>query len=487
MMDRKSVLVKTLSVILVLGWAISAHSLIVPVKSSLAMAAMSDVGGRTVTDKDGRAADLIVIGDVYTMDASAPKAEAIAVAGGRLVFVGDARRARALLRPGGRTIKLAPGQSVLPGLVDSHVHMLDAGLLQLDCPIEEPKSKPELAEAIEKCAAAQPEKAWFIGSGWPAQLFDPLGPRKEELDALVPDRPAVIWGEDGHSAWLNSAALLAAGIGPDTEDPELGRIERQPGSREPSGTLREQPAMELVEKVMPQRTDEEYARGLAKGQRILHEFGITLVQDANVNRPALEAYHAAATSGLLTMKVVAAQATDPRRPASQVDELIARRECFSAGRLTASTGKIFLDGVMEGRTAALLEPYEGSDDRGTPNWSASALTEIALRLDAAGFQIHMHGIGDGAIREGLDALAAVRAKNGPSDLRHHIAHLQLVDPADIPRFAELGVFADFQPFWMFRDSSFESVEPLIRRGRASSRAATGRSRSRIRFSQSRSA
>ena len=463
MMDRKAVLVKTLSVILVLGWAISAHSLVVPVKSSLAMAAMSDVGGRTVTDKDGRAADLIVIGDIYTMDAAAPKAEAIAVAGGRLVFVGDARRARALLRRGGRTIKLAPGQSVLPGFVDSHVHMLEGGLQQNDCPIQppEPKSKAELAAKIEACAAAQPEKTWLIGNGWPAALFDKLGPLKEELDALVPDRPAVIYEDSGHSAWLNSAALLAADIGPDTPDPQNGRIERQPGSRDPSGTLREQPAMDLVMDHIPPRTDEEYAAALAVGQRELHKVGITLVQDAQVEPRFLAAYHAAEMSGVLTMKVVAAQETHPLGPTSQVDELIALRERFSAGRLTASSAKIFLDGQIEGRTAALLEPYEGSDDSGTPNWSASALTEIALRLDAAGFQIHMHDIGDRAIREGLDALAAVRAANGPSDLRHHIAHLQLVDPADIPRFAELGVFANFQPFWMFRDSSFEAVEPLI--------------------------
>ena len=413
-----------------------------------------------------RAADLIVIGDVYTMDAAAPKAEAIAVAGGRLVFVGDARRARALLRRGGRTIKLAPGQSVLPGFVDSHVHMIEGGLQQNDCPIQppEPKTYEELAAKIEACAAAlPPEKAWLIGNGWPAALFDPLGPRKEDLDALVPDRPAVIYEDSGHSAWLNSAAFLAAGIGPDTEDPPPnGRIERQPGSREPSGTLREQPAMELVEAHMPRRTDEEYADALAVGQRELHKVGITLVQDAQVNPRFLAAYHAAATSGVLTMKVVAAQETDPRRPTSQVDKLIALRERFSVGHLTASSAKIFLDGQIEGRTAALLEPYEGSDDRGTLNWSASALTEIVLRLDAAGFQIHMHGIGDRAIREGLDALAAVRAANGPSDLRHHIAHVELVDPADIPRFAELGVFANFQPFWMFKDASIEeSVEPLI--------------------------
>src|SRR5262245_6770310 len=415
--------------------------------------------------RTGSAADLIVIGDVHTMDASTAKAAAIAVAGGRLAFVGDARRARTLLRSGGRTIELAPGQIVLPGLVDSHVHMLEAGVLQLGCPIEDPKSKAVLAAAIAACSAAHPEAAWLIGSGWPAALFDELGPRKEELDALVPHRPAVFYGEDGHSAWLNSAALLAANLRPNTDDPLRGRIERRPGSTEPSGTLRET-AVDLVEKYVPPTTAEQYAAGLAIGQQHLHGFGITLVQDANVNSRLLAAYHAAAVSGDLTMKVVAAQATDPRRPASQVDELIARRERFSAGRLTASSAKIFLDGVLEGRTAALLEPYEGSavvvDDRGTPNWSASALTEIALRLDAAGFQIHMHGIGDRAIREGLDALAAVCAAHGPSDLRHHIAHLELVDPADIPRLAALGVFANFQPYWMFADASIaHNIEPII--------------------------
>jgi predicted amidohydrolase YtcJ len=411
------------------------------------------------------------------MGALAPKEEAIAVAGGRLVFVGDARRARALLRRGGRTIELAPGQSVLPGFVDSHVHLIEGGIQQRDCPIQppEPKTHAELAAKIRACAAAHPpEKVWLIGNGWPAALFGPLGPLKEDLDSLVPDRPAVIYEDGGHAAWLNSAAFLAAGIGPETEDPlPNGRIERKPDSpscpkpcREPSGTLREFAAMELVEKHIPPRTDAEYAAAIAIGQRHLHGLGITLVQDAQVNRPFLAAYHAAATSGVLTMKVVAAQETDPLGPTSQVDELIARRERYSAGRLTAGSAKIFLDGVMEGRTAALLEPYEGSDagndDRGTLTWSAPALTKIALRLDAAGFQIHMHGIGDRAIREGLDALPVVRAKNGPSDLRHHIAHVQLVDPADIPRFAELGVFANFQPFWMFADTSIEqSVAPLI--------------------------
>ena len=351
----------------------------------------------------------------------------------------------------------------MPGIVDSHVHMLEAGLLQLACALDNPKTKAVLYAAIAECAAEDPDSEWVLGSGWPLSLFDERGPRKEDLDALVPDRPAVFYGEDGHSAWLNSRALRVADIGPRTPDPQLGRIERDPVTKEPSGTLRET-AVDLIEAVIPPRDAAAYRQALEIAQAMLHSAGITAIQDANVNPRLLEAYYDAARSGALTMKVVAAQATDPRKPVSQVDDLIALRERFTYGRLTASTAKIFLDGVLEARTAALLEPYDDGElegNRGIPNWSAAQLAELATRLDAAGFQIHMHAIGDSAIREGLDALAAARAANGASDLRHHMAHLQLADAADIPRLAALGVFANFQPFWMFRDASIKDVEHLI--------------------------
>src|SRR5262249_49331622 len=170
-----------------------------------------------------------------------------------------------------------------------------------------------LFTAIKECADAHRGAKWLVGSGWPVALFDELGPRKEELDALVPDRPAVFYGEDGHSAWLNSAALRAADIDHKTDDPKLGRIERKPGSREPSGTLREA-AVDRLEAYVPPPTPEQYKSGLEIAQRHLHGFGITLVQDANVSPRVLAAYHAAAVSGLLTMKVVPPPATDPPPP-----------------------------------------------------------------------------------------------------------------------------------------------------------------------------
>ena len=483
MMRRKSVLIKTLSVILVLGWAISAHSLVVPVKSSSAMAAMSDVGGRTITDKDGRAADLVVVGTVATMAAGKPNARGLAVTGGKIAFVGDAASARKRLRPGGRLIVLEPGQAVMPGLVDAHVHMLDAGLMLTRCPLDEaprgPEGKGPALEMIKECSkrAREKGKEWVIGSGWSLVWFDDKGrgPSAAELDAVVADLPAVFYDDNGHSAWVNSLALTKAEIFTCKEVPR-GRIEcideaPKPDSK-PWGTLREA-AVNLVDEKLPETTQEEWLAGLRVAQTILHSHGITMLQDANVNPGMVDAYHEAARRGQLTMKVVAAQLADPSKPASQAYELVQRRDEKSTGRFSASAVKIFIDGVLESQTAALLEPYVGTDDCGILNWAtptsssceagdSAVLADLVSLLDRHGMQVHMHAIGDRAVREGLDALAAARLANGPSDNRHHMAHLQLVSPADLPRFRALGVIANVQPFWMFPDRWFEeNAEAVI--------------------------
>src|SRR5262245_46085293 len=346
MLRRKSVLVKTLSVILVLGWAISAHSLVVPVKSSLAMAAMSDVGGRTVTDKDGRAADLVVVGTVVTMAAGKPNARGLAVTGGKIAFVGDAGSARKRLRPGGRLIVLEPGQAVMPGLVDAHVHMLDAGLMLTRCPLDEaprgPEGKGPALEMIKECSkrAREKGKEWVIGSGWSLVWFDDKGrgPSAAELDAVVADLPAVFYDDNGHSAWVNSLALKKANIDFCGDIPR-GRIEctddEPPG---PWGTLREA-AVGLVDKKLPETTLAEWLAGLDVAQTILHSNGITMLQDANVNLSMVKAYHAAASTRQLTMKVVAAQLADPatdQTPEALADELAQQRDRYSVGRFSAS-------------------------------------------------------------------------------------------------------------------------------------------------------
>jgi predicted amidohydrolase YtcJ len=231
-------------------------------------------------------------------------------------------------------------------------------------------------------------------------------------------------------------------------------------------------AVDLVGKKLPETTLAEWLAGLRVAQTILHSHGITMLQDANVDPSMVNAYSEAARTGQLTMKVVAAQIADPSKGADQAEELARRRDEESTGRFSASTVKIFIDGVLESQTAALLEPYVGTDDCGILNWAtppssceagdSAVLHELVSRLDRHGMQVHMHAIGDRAVRAGLDALAAARSANGPSDNRHHIAHLQLVSPADLPRFRALGVIANVQPFWMFPDRWFEeNAEELI--------------------------
>jgi predicted amidohydrolase YtcJ len=368
--------------------------------------------------------------------------------------VGKASEACDRLGRGGRLIELRRGQVVLPGFIDSHVHMLEAGLLSLRCLLGDAdvKTKETMLAVIAKCAAAQTKEDWVIGSGWLPTLFEDGVPKKSDLDAVIPDRPAVFYGADGHSAWLNSAALAAADITEKTKDPPGERIVRD-ASNAPSGTLLES-AVDLVEKFIPKPSRETSLAGVDYAQKLLHSLGVTMVQDANVDPGNLEVYHDAATSGLLTMKVVAAQATDPDKPATQVDDLVDLRDRFSHGRLSASSAKIFVDSVLEYRTAALIEPYEGGgNERGILRWKQAVLTDLARRLDRAGFQLHMHAIGDQAARSALAALAAARAANGPSDNRHQLAHLELVDRADIPRLARLAVVANFH-----RDHETGSLE-----------------------------
>lgn len=405
-------------------------------------------------------ADLVVLGEVYTMSNAQPHAGGFAVRDGRIIYVGKASEAKKRLRPGGELIRLKPGQTVLPGLIDSHVHMLDAGVLHEQCALGEPKTKEEMLATIAKYAQAHPELTWVIGSGWPPTFFDENGPRKSELDAVISDRPAVFYGQDGHSAWLNSAALAAAHIN-EKPDPPGGRIIRD-ATGEPSGTVLEA-AADLVMEYVPKPSREMMLAGLDYSQKYLHSFGITMVQDANVDLDNLETYSDAARSGKLTMKVVAAQATDPNKSADQVDELVRRRDSFAYGRLTVGTAKIFIDGVLEFRTAALIEPYEGGgNERGMLRWKTETLKELAIRLEREGFQMHMHVIGDGAARQALDAIAAARAVNGVTDNRHQLAHLELIDPADIPRLDKLGVIANFEPFWMYADESItKNTIPLI--------------------------
>lgn len=403
-------------------------------------------------------ADIVLTGGhVHTVDPARPRAEAVAVRGGRIVAVGSAAEVDRLRGPRTRVVDLA-GRLLLPGFQDAHVHPIWAGVDRLECDVRDAGGRQGVLETIRAYAAAHPEDPWIIGSGWYMADFENGTPRREDLDEIVPDRPAFLPNRDGHSVWVNSRALELAGIDRDTPDPADGRIERDPDGT-PSGTLHEG-AFTLVERLIPKATQEKMADGLRLAQTYLHSLGITAWQDAIVRPEDLAVYRAAAEGGWLTARVEAALWWERDRGDDQVDELIERSRTGSVGRLRVNSVKLMQDGVLETFTGAMLEPYLGADGSSSGNRGLSfidpeRLPDWVTRLDAAGIQAHFHAIGDRAVRECLDAVAAARSANGPSDTRPHIAHIQVVHPDDIGRFAALDVTANAQPYWACHEGQMD--------------------------------
>ena len=396
-------------------------------------------------------ADLVLLhGSVYPFGIDSARAEAVAIRHGVVVYVGDDRGARRLVGQG-TTLQQLNGKMVLPAFHDTHMHPR-GGIGLAECTLDELRTREAVIDSVRRCATLHPELAWIRGRGWQLPVFPAANPRKEWLDAAVPDRPAYLRAADGHSAWVNSKALAAAGIDRTTKDPPRGRIERDPATGEPTGTLRES-AQELVARQLPPRTQAEIRTGIRRALTMANRFGITAVHEAAADRDLLEAYAALDSAGELTARVVAAIEVDPRAGPGELDSLRTWRAQYAGRQYFAPrAAKIFADGVIEAKTAALLAPYlDGTGRSGEPNFSPAAMDTLVAALDAAGFQVHIHAIGDRAVRMSLDAYAFARRHNGPRDARPIIAHLELIDPADIPRFAELGVIPSFQPLWAWAD------------------------------------
>jgi predicted amidohydrolase YtcJ len=402
-------------------------------------------------------ADLLLVNAaVYTQDAADRRATAIAIADGRIVAVGTDAEVRGAYTGPERDLA---GMMVLPGFHDVHAHPISGGLQLNRCDLSSAETVVAIIARVRSCADALPPDAWLLGGGWNLSLFPEANADKALLDAITAERPIFLRGADGHSAWANSAALAAAGITADTADPALGIIERD-ARGEPSGTLRES-AQGLVEAVLPETTAAERLAGALAGLQVANALGVTSIIDAAVDADGLATWRALARDGRLTARIVASVSTE-----GGLDAALALADPAARGSdvlVRADAAKIFLDGVLEGETAALLEPYldrHGASGQLLQPWAA--LRDLVIGLDAAGLQVHMHAIGDRAAREGLDAIAAAREVNGARDNRHHISHLQLVHPDDYPRFGALDVSANFQALWAFPDTYIVDVNlPVV--------------------------
>lgn len=399
-------------------------------------------------------------GNIATMDASRSWAQTVAVRGGRIVFAGTDTEASKWIGPRTRVTDLG-GRLVLPSFHDSHVHPVTSGMELLTCNLNEADTADDVFAAIRQYANDHPTEKWIRGGGWQLPIFPGASPTKAQLDALVADRPALLYAADGHSSWANSRALAIAGVTKATPDPPNGRIERD-ANGEPTGTLRED-ASALVSRFAPKPSHSDYVAGLRLALEKANGFGITSLYEANADEEVLAAYKELDDRGELTARVHVALEMDLAKGIAEIPRLVELRRRFAGKRLSADAVKIFADGVIEAQTAALLEPYVNRPgNSGKPNIEPEALSTLVAALDRAGFQVHVHAIGDRAIRMSLDAFEHARSVNGIRDSRHHIGHLELIDPADIPRFRRLGVIANFQPLWAYADTYITDLtEPVL--------------------------
>jgi predicted amidohydrolase YtcJ len=357
------------------------------------------------------------------------------------------------------------GGTLFPGFIDAHVHPVFAGDQLAHCDLTSVRTATEYVAIIAAYAAAHPEAEWITGGGWSMEAFPGGVPTKDLLDAVVSDRPVFLPNRDGHGAWVNSRALELAGITAATPDPADGRIERD-AAGEPAGMLQEG-AADLVSRLLPATTADDWYAGLLTAQDYLLSLGVTGWQDAIVgSSPGMpdpvDAYLRGASEGTLIANVVGALWWDRDRGMDQLPELLDRRRESQAGRFRATTVKIMLDGVAENHTAAMLEPYlDGhgcsTEHSGLDFVDPKELPRFVTALDREGFQVHFHALGDRAVRNALDAIEAARTANGNSGLRHHLAHLQVVHPDDIPRFARLSATANIQPLWATHEPQMDEL------------------------------
>ncbi|MEV7006360.1 amidohydrolase [Streptosporangium sp. NPDC051022] len=404
-------------------------------------------------------------GNLLIRNAHLPLAEreetswSILVADGRVAAVAPsgATAPSALSAPAGTRVLDAGGRSVLPAFADSHVHVPESGVELLRCDLTACESRDDVLRTVADYARSHPDEEWILGRGWALPHFAGRPATRQELDDACSGRPVYLANRDGHSAWVSTAAL-------DRVAPELlrtpppgGRVDRDADGT-PTGLLHES-AMQLVSDLVPPVDADGLRRGLLEAQRRMFSYGVTSWQDAIVGpfvptTDIYDVYRRAAADDSLRARVTGALWWPRDADEDTLGELIERRRgCVPGSRFACTAIKIMYDGVCETHTAALSRPYVGVEGAGTglTFFDHADLAREVPRMDAAGFDLHFHAIGDRAVTECLDLVAAAHRANGPRDRRHQLAHLQIADDRGIARMAALDVIANVQPYWAQAD------------------------------------
>lgn len=444
-----------------------------PVSTAILTIALASLSTGALAAATGPADMILTNARVYTVEQKQPWAEAVAVKDGKIVAVGT-RAAVGKHRGAATKVVDLGGRLVLPAFGDAHAHPLFGGLSQSRCPLVSGKTIEEYQTIIRKCVADTPGDGAVFGIGWSDALFPPNGvPRKELLDAISTTRPLIFESVGGHTYWVNSKALALGKITKDTPNPVNGSIDRDPQTGEPVGGLQET-AMDLVKDLIPPPSATEIQNSVLLVAKLFNSLGITSWNDAGVEfddqggSAMVDAYKAVKDAGKLTSHVTVSLKWKNERGMDQLPSLLKAAERANGLGIPTHTVKFYVDGVIPQKTAYMIAPYEGDTTRGSPQIPEALLKEAVTAVDGRGFHAFLHAIGDGGVRISLDAIEAARTANHSKQLPHMVTHLNVIDPADQPRFGKLDAYAQLQPTWASWYPYMELTEQAIGKTRMQS-------------------
>lgn len=417
-----------------------------------ALTGCSSTGG---TEK----ADTVIIGNIFTADEEGRTVQALAIKDGIYTYAGEEEGVQEYIGDSTEVIRMEGGMA-MPGFFDSHTHASQGGVGNLfEVNLYEGTSMDEYVATVAEFIKAHPDQKFITGAGWINGYCPKGGPTKEALDQISTEIPIAIISGDHHSYWANSKALEMAGITAETPDIKGGVIERNPATKEPTGTVREN-ANTLITAIIPDYTVEQYKQGILEYQKEVKAYGITAYFEPMVNinggTNLLQAYNELDDEGKLEIRVFGGlQVLPDQNPLSYLDECVKLKQESENGNFEINAVKIFADGVVEGKTAYLIDEYASDPGlRGEPLWDQESLNQVCAKADKLGLRIEAHAIGDAAVKMIVDAYEYTAEANGTADHRHSITHLQIVDPADIERMAKLNVIASTNPYWFCKEPGY---------------------------------
>ncbi|MCH7637617.1 MAG: amidohydrolase [Proteobacteria bacterium] len=415
---------------------------------------------------------VLLNGGIYTVDAERSWAEAAAIRDGEIIAVGTNASIQPLIGDATEVFDLQ-GRMAMPGIHDSHVHPLEGGYEQVHCNVWDADNVDLLIGALMACDRNH-EGEWFNAVGLDLGIFGLTGPDKSLLDGIATGKYIFVDAADGHAALVNDKVLDLIGYDANTPDPAGGVIERREGSREPNGTIRET-ARDSVDKLRPPRSLDVSIAAMRGAVKLMNSYGITSVYDVWIGEHEMQVYQALDNAGELTVRVLGGiidEGVFEKHTGDDLERVLRDRGNYESRYISYNSVKFMVDGVFEGETGAVLQPYNSVDHHGVLNYTPAELRERVARFYDSGMQLHFHTIGDRAVREALDALEYARDRGSEEHrkLRHTLSHLALISPEDMPRFAELNTGASFTMVWGYTSEWTMNLEiPAIGRDRVTRR------------------